>query len=65
MKHANVNFGQVVYDISKYSAYLVYHIYKHLCVIDGEATEYFILVFTRKDVFDQGGELVRGERASD
>ena len=49
----------------KFGACLVYCVNKHLCVVHMEATDHFILIFTREDRLDQGREFLDSERASD
>ena len=44
---------------------LIYHIDNGLSVVPKEATDRVILTLAREDCFDQEGELVRSECASD
>jgi hypothetical protein len=44
---------------------LVYHINKRLCVFPDEATDCVTRIIARENGLDQGGELMRSERASD
>jgi len=44
---------------------LIHHIDEGLHIIPKEATDRVTLILTREDHFDQGGEFVRSERASD
>jgi len=46
-------------------AHLVHHIDEGLHVVPKEAADCVTLVLTREDYFNQGGEFVRSERASD